>query len=688
MIDSKYDGNDKIPYHYTYYEYDSNNKVVGYSEINASTKPSDGAIANNKLTYKYDVEGNIAEIEYPLALNDSITSIKFEYNEYNWIIGIKAEINGVYVKLRDYDYNNDTTINSIKDYTYTSTGTVSGHILKKYTYDDFNRVTSMKYYDSKDLNTVKESYTYTYDKNSNIKSESIINNYPTNSSDKVDEKRLYEYDKLNRLTNSAIVNNKTDKTEYYSYEYDIVGNMTSKANILSDTNKNATVYTYNALDQLVTSTTSNIVSGEQTSNKTYTYDKNGNNIQEVDSIKNITKEMTYDVDNRLDTYTDTEGNTTTTQSNLYNGNGQRIQKQEGDNTINYFYQDGKVLYTTNGDGDKTSHNFIGLEGNTISTIRYNLSGLEYYVYNKDIKGSTSNIVDNNNNAKISYIYSDFGETEEVGDKIFYNEICYTGGIYDESTSLYYLNARYYNPEDSRFITQDIYRGEINKPNSLNLYVYCVNNPINYVDPSGHSVVTVGIEIAASAVFSVKGSFFLARDKKKFALCASLSAGFDIVGKPSAGITWTTAYYPKLTDVNDLLGWGFTGGCEVAIGKIGVGGGITVGAGNTSKNAMSPYVSCSKSLNYIPKGLSNYNAKCIQKFGNFKLRFKVSAHIGYTVKIDRETLSNIGNKTQETVFYKYGIRFVKNQKKYRNYIEYRFLSKIARVYKSGKITVKD
>ena len=43
-------------------------------------------------------------------------------------------------------------------------------------------------------------------------------------------------------------------------------------------------------------------------------------------------------------------------------------------------------------------------------MRYKLSGLEYYVYNKDIKGSTTNIVDNKN-AKISYKYSDFGETE-------------------------------------------------------------------------------------------------------------------------------------------------------------------------------------------------------------------------------------------------------------------------------------
>jgi len=373
--------------------------------------------------------------------------------------------------------------------------------LKKYTYDNFGRVSSMKYYNS-DSDTVKESYTYTYDKNSNIKSESIVNNYPTKDSDKVDEKRSYEYDKLNRLINSDIVNNKTNKTESYAYEYDKVGNMISKSNILSDTN-NITDYTYNDLNQLVSSETSNLSTEKTTSKKTYSYDENGNNIKEVDSIKNITKEMTYDVDNRMDTYTQTENNKTTTQSNLYNGDGQRIQKTEGDNSINYYYQNGNVLYTTDKDEKKTSHNFVGLEGNTISTMRYNISGLEYYVYNKDVKGSTTNIVDNNKNAKISYKYSDFGETREIGDTDFYNEIAYTGGIYDESTSLYYLNARYYNPEDARFITQDTYRGEVNNPSSLHLYAYCANDPINYIDPSGHSKWRYGgygIQVAISIPF--------------------------------------------------------------------------------------------------------------------------------------------------------------------------------------------
>ncbi|HWT73470.1 MAG TPA: hypothetical protein VN258_01930 [Mobilitalea sp.] len=40
---------------------------------------------------------------------------------------------------------------------------------------------------------------------------------------------------------------------------------------------------------------------------------------------------------------------------------------------------------------------------------------------------------------------------------------------------------------ARFITEDTYTGQQNDPLSLNLYTYCVNNPIKYDDPSGHMV---------------------------------------------------------------------------------------------------------------------------------------------------------------------------------------------------------
>ena len=69
-----------------------------------------------------------------------------------------------------------------------------------------------------------------------------------------------------------------------------------------------------------------------------------------------------------------------------------------------------------------------------------------------------------------------------------NPIRYRGYYYDKETNLYYLNSRYYNPEWRRFISPDNpdYL-DPETPNGLNLYAYCYNDPVNYADPSGHSV---------------------------------------------------------------------------------------------------------------------------------------------------------------------------------------------------------
>ena len=91
---------------------------------------------------------------------------------------------------------------------------------------------------------------------------------------------------------------------------------------------------------------------------------------------------------------------------------------------------------------------------------------------------------------VSYIYDDWGETSINGDTSFYNQICYTGGVYDELTNLYYLNARYYNPYTGTFMSQDTVRGSASDYGSWNLYAYCAGNPVCYVDPSGHWVETV------------------------------------------------------------------------------------------------------------------------------------------------------------------------------------------------------
>ncbi len=179
---------------------------------------------------------------------------------------------------------------------------------------------------------------------------------------------------------------------------------------------------------------------------------------------------------------------------MYNGEGQRIRKTEADNTVNYYYQGANVLYTTDETGALSAQNLIGISENTIATTRGTGDSESYYVYNKDIRESTTNLVNSAGNSEVSYEYTDYGETEITGNKDFYNEICYTGGIYDASTGIYYLNARYYDPENANFLSQDSYRGEIGDPESLNLYSYCYGNPIVYTDPSGHIPVLVVVAV--------------------------------------------------------------------------------------------------------------------------------------------------------------------------------------------------
>ena len=105
-----------------------------------------------------------------------------------------------------------------------------------------------------------------------------------------------------------------------------------------------------------------------------------------------------------------------------------------------------------------------------------------------MRESTINVVGKDGTSQKTYSYTDYGETTEQGENDFYNEICYGGGVYDKTTGLYYLNARYYSPENGSFLTQDTYRGSRSKTETLNLYGYCTGNPINYTDPSGHWVV--------------------------------------------------------------------------------------------------------------------------------------------------------------------------------------------------------
>ena len=100
-------------------------------------------------------------------------------------------------------------------------------------------------------------------------------------------------------------------------------------------------------------------------------------------------------------------------------------------------------------------------------------------YACDEMGSITDITDTNGTVLNHYAYDAFGN-RTVEEETVENRFGFAGEMMDAVTGQYYLRARFYNPVIARFLSEDTYYGD-----GLNLYAYCHNNPVGYVDPSGH-----------------------------------------------------------------------------------------------------------------------------------------------------------------------------------------------------------
>ena len=111
-------------------------------------------------------------------------------------------------------------------------------------------------------------------------------------------------------------------------------------------------------------------------------------------------------------------------------------------------------------------------GALISKLHYQNAKNPLSQITTDIRQSTSTVLGHTQNFKTGFRYTDFGETT----KLYYTheliEVAYTGGIWDESTGLYYLKARFYNPVDARFMQIDVARNGGDLRATLSLYGYC------------------------------------------------------------------------------------------------------------------------------------------------------------------------------------------------------------------------
>ena len=105
------------------------------------------------------------------------------------------------------------------------------------------------------------------------------------------------------------------------------------------------------------------------------------------------------------------------------------------------------------------------------------------------------LLDNEENVVVKYAYDAWGNQKIVdcnGNEVVgtnhignLNPFRYRSYYYDIETNLYFLKTRYYDPEICRFITiDDLKYLRPDTINGINLYAYCRNNPVKYMDSEG------------------------------------------------------------------------------------------------------------------------------------------------------------------------------------------------------------
>ncbi len=109
---------------------------------------------------------------------------------------------------------------------------------------------------------------------------------------------------------------------------------------------------------------------------------------------------------------------------------------------------------------------------------------EIYYYHSDHLGTGTFLSDFDGNPYQFFLNLPFGETmaeqhSYSGD--YTNRYKFNGKELDEETGFYYYGARYYNPKFSIWLTTDPLAEKF--PNA-SPYAYCLNNPVNMVDPDG------------------------------------------------------------------------------------------------------------------------------------------------------------------------------------------------------------
>jgi len=335
------------------------------------------------------------------------------------------------------------------------------------------------------------------------------------------------YDALNRITQSW----DAAGTPLKSYTYDAIGNIQSKTGVGN--------YLYQ--DPLHPHAVTNA------GGKFYSYDLNGNMTVSTDRTVQWTS---FNKPGRVDMI-----NTLDFASFTYDANHERLSKTTLSSTTVYI---GKLFerQLMNAGGNKDVH-YIYAGGKVVAQIE-SVTGLAPTIryMHADNLGSINVITDAAGIEVGRYSYGVFGEprnangTDAVAPITSQSSRGYTGHEMDALLGLINMNARLYDPVLGRFLSADTIVPDPMNMQGYNRYAYVINNPLKYVDPSGHgwwskfkrTVVrnrtfqkVVGATIAAAGV--VYGA--ITQDWVTASYVVSFGAGYYESG--TIGVTGSASY---------------------------------------------------------------------------------------------------------------------------------------------------
>ena len=357
----------------------------------------------------------------------------------------------------------------------------------------------------KNITAPQGSIEYEYDANGNVTEIKNLLDTGKNVS--------YEYDSLNRLTKET---NLAIGSEW-RYTYDNGGNITKKEEYNPATGALRSSWDYGYGDSYWKD---QLTSWGSYGTSYFAYDSSGNPTKYKDSTltwegKRLTKysasstsnmELSYDGSGMLigytqsDTYTDWAGAQYT---NVYS----REMTRDGDRILTEKVTsiDGALL-TNDVKNVKYMYDAKGASGMIVD-------GTKYY-FRKNIFGDVVEIYNESGAKCAEYAYDAWGtcyttlDTNGVGSL---NPFRYRGYYFVSRIGLYYLTTRFYDYTTGRFINADVpsicFDDGLTLPEGCNLYSYCRNNPISYVDPTGHFAISTLVVIIMTTVGVIVGGVY-------------------------------------------------------------------------------------------------------------------------------------------------------------------------------------